>query len=64
MSDLSDLQDFLKRQAEEQKEFQRTVVARLAPPEKDTRTPAQTMSDGFGHLAAEREAAREDGDAA
>jgi hypothetical protein len=64
MSDLSPLEAFVERQAQQQQEFQRGVMRRLLPPEKDTRTPAQVMADGYRDSAAEREAALEDGDAA
>jgi hypothetical protein len=44
---------------QEAREFQQDVRQRLTPPETDTRTPAQTMADGYAASQREREAGEE-----
>jgi hypothetical protein len=57
MGDLDTLKQMLERQGQEAQEFQRAVMDRLTPPEKDRRTPAEMLRDGY----ADTEAARKEG---
>jgi hypothetical protein len=60
MSDLSDLQKYLDKKAEEDRAFQQGLVEQLRPAERDKRTPAEVMSAGYAQSAEERAAAQED----